>query len=110
MLKKALTTIALAFAATLGMAATDVNKASESDLDGIKGLGPTTTKVILEQRKSAPFKNWEDFISRVNGIGPAKAARLSSEGLTVGSESFKPVAPKPKASPPTATAQKETKK
>ncbi|MBL0420258.1 helix-hairpin-helix domain-containing protein [Ramlibacter sp. AW1] len=70
-------------------AAVDVNKASEAELDAVKGLGPATTKLILDQRKSGTFKNWDDLIARVNGIGPARAARLSSEGLTVGGDPFK---------------------
>ena len=77
------------FMACAAFAAVDVNKASEAELDGVKGLGPGTTKLIIEQRKAGQFKNWEDLISRVNGIGAARAARLSADGLTVGGESYK---------------------
>ena len=46
MLKKALTLL-LSLAATLAMAAVDVNTASEADLDSIKGIGPWTQSYIL---------------------------------------------------------------
>jgi len=81
-----------ALCTTIALAAVDVNKASEADLDSIKGIGPGTSSKILEQRKAGNFKNWGDFIQRVPGIGEKRAAKLSSEGLTVNGEGFKPAA------------------
>lgn len=86
-------------------AAVDVNKASEADLDSIKGIGPGTSSKIIEQRKGAPFKNWGDLMTRVSGIGEKRAAKLSAEGLTVNGESFKPVAAPTAASPSTKPKQ-----
>ena len=78
----------LAFFAAMSMvaafAAVDVNKATEAELDGIKGIGPVTTKLILAERKKAEFKNWDDLITRVKGVGEKSAAKFSAEGLTVG--------------------------
>lgn len=88
MLKKILAAL-LALATTLAMAAVDVNSASEDDLDSIKGIGPSTAAKILDARKTAKFKDWNDFIQRVPGIGDKKAAKLSSEGLTVNGSAFK---------------------
>ena len=82
MLKKLLAVFVL-LSATLAMAAVDVNKASEAELDGVKGIGPATSKLIMEERKKAPFKNWEDFTARVKGVGDARAAKLSEEGLRI---------------------------
>jgi competence protein ComEA len=77
----------LAFLAALSVfaafAAVDVNKASEAELDGIKGIGPATTRLIVAERQKAEFKSWEDFISRVRGIGPKSAAKFSAEGMTI---------------------------
>lgn len=87
MLKKALSAL-LAFAAATAFAAVDVNNASQADLDSIKGIGPGTTTKIMEQRKSAKFKDWGDLIQRVSGIGEKRAAKLSSEGLTVNGAAF----------------------
>lgn len=92
----------LAFLAAMSIfaafAAVDVNKASEAELDGLKGIGPVTTRLIVAERKKGEFKNWEDFISRVKGVGDKSAAKFSAEGLTVGGASYKgPTSTKTKA-------------
>jgi competence protein ComEA len=89
-MRNRLIALLLSLATTAVFAAVDVNKATEADLDSIKGIGPGTSSKILEQRKSAPFKNWGDFMTRVSGIGEKRAAKLSQEGLTVNGEPFKP--------------------
>ena len=89
MFKKFLAVLAM-LATTLAMAAVDVNKATEAELDSVKGIGPGTSKQILDERKKAPFKNWDDFITRVKGVGEARATNLSEAGLTVGGSSYKP--------------------
>lgn len=82
----------LAFFAAMSLvaafAAVDVNKASEAELDGVKGIGPVTSKLILTERKKGDFKNWDDFISRVKGVGDKTAAKFSAEGLTVGGAAY----------------------
>jgi competence protein ComEA len=70
-------------------ASVDVNKGTEADLDSIKGIGPATSKQIMAERKKAEFKNWDDLISRVKGLGDKTAAKLSEGGLTVGGASYK---------------------
>lgn len=64
-------------------AAVDVNQAPADDLMAIKGIGPRTSERILQARAAGPFRDWPDFIRRVAGIGPATAAKLSAQGLTV---------------------------
>ena len=88
-MKKTLFALLLALSTALSFAAVDVNKASEADLDSIKGIGPGTSSKILEARKSAPFKNWQDLITRVPGIGDKRAEKLSQEGLTVNGDVYK---------------------
>ncbi len=82
----------LAFFAAMSLvaafAAVDVNKATDAELDGVKGIGPVKTKLITSERKKGEFKNWEDFISRVKGIGEKSAAKLSAEGLTVNGAAY----------------------
>ena len=63
--------------------AVDVNHASEAELDGIKGIGPPTSRLIIAEREKSEFKSWNDFMARVKGAGPKSAARFSAEGLTV---------------------------
>jgi len=87
MIKKTLAAL-LAFLTAAAFAAVDVNEASVADLDSIKGIGPGTSAKILEQRKTAKFKDWDDLIQRVSGIGDKRAAKLSAEGLTVGGSAY----------------------
>ena len=89
MLKTLLTLIAtLQLATTTAFAAVDVNTATEAELDGIKGIGPGLSGRILEERKSAPFKDWADFIGRVGGVGNKSAVNFSKEGLTVNGKKY----------------------
>ncbi len=106
---KQLTAGMLALIVTTAFAAVDINKASEADLDSIKGIGPTTSKQILSERKKSEFKDWDDLMSRVKGIGEARAAKLSAEGLTVGGTPFnkeKPAAAVKPAAIPKPVAHK----
>jgi competence protein ComEA len=78
----------------------DVNKADQAALDGVKGIGPTMSKAILaERKKGGDFKDWEDFQSRVKGIGEKNSEKFSQAGLTVGGVAkpgTKPATSKPK--------------
>ena len=78
-------------------AAVDVNKSNAADLDGIKGVGPSMSKRILDARKEGEFKDWPDFMERVKGVKEKKAAKLSAEGLTVNGKAFAAPAATPKA-------------
>lgn len=82
-MRKALLSLLLALATLTAWAGVDVNRATEAELDGIKGLGPSSTARILEARSQGNFKSWADLMARVKGIKPATAAKLSQAGLTV---------------------------
>ena len=100
MLKKILAIMVMLYA-SLAFAAVDVNKATAAELDGIKGIGPSISAKIIDERKKGNFKDWDDFITRVKGVGEGNAAKFSAAGLTVGGAAFKPTAtaaPKPAAS------------
>ena len=105
MLKKILTTTALLFSLS-SFAAVDVNKANAAELDGIKGIGPSISSKILDERKKGNFKDWTDFISRVKGLGEANAAKFSAEGLTVNGAPFKAAAAATPTATPAASAAK----
>lgn len=90
--------------AAASFAATEVNKATAAELDAIKGIGPSLSGKILDERKKAPFKDWGDFVDRVPGIGEGNAAKFSAAGLTVNGGAFKPTGAAP------AAAKKEAKK
>lgn len=80
----------LAFAATAAHAASpvDVNKATQAELETIKGIGPGLSTKILDARKAGQFKSWNDLVERVGGVGPGNAKRFSQAGLTVGGTAF----------------------
>jgi competence protein ComEA len=106
MLKKILVILALLYAAA-SFAAVDVNKATAAELDAVKGIGPTTSKRIVDERKKGEFKSWEDFISRVKGVGEGNAAKFSESGLTVKGDAYKKAAESKKDA---KAAKKEDKK
>lgn len=82
------TLASLVAAAAIG--ATEINQATEAELDSVKGLGPASTARILQAREQAPFKDWADFMRRVKGFKAATAARVSEAGLTVNGAAFEP--------------------
>jgi competence protein ComEA len=106
MLKKILAILFMFFTA-VAMAAVDLNKATEAELDSVKGIGPVTSKLIMSERKKGEFKDWQDFINRVKGIGDSRAAKLSAEGLTLNGATYKVAKEKKKE---TKVAAKEVKK
>ena len=92
MFKYFLALVAMLLAAA-ALAATDVNKATQAELEAIKGVGPAIAGKILDERKKGAFKDWPDFIDRVKGVGEGNAGKFSAEGLTVGGAAFKGAAP-----------------
>ena len=110
MIKKLLGLLLALFAAA-AFAAIDVNKATQADLESIKGIGPVIATKIIDERKKAAFKDWEDMVTRVKGVGEGNAAKFSADGLTVNGAAFAnaPAAMKKTAGPtaktvPTAAA------
>jgi competence protein ComEA len=90
----------LALVTAVALAASvDANKASQADLEAVKGIGPAVAGKIIEERKKGTFKNWDDLVERVKGIGEGNAAKFSAAGLTVGGASFKGAAAAPAPAP-----------
>ncbi len=108
MLKKLIAIFAMLYAA-MAFAAVDVNKATAAELDGIKGIGPAISAKIIDERKKGEFKNWDDMVKRVNGIGETNAAKFSAEGLTVGGQGYKGAAAAPAAKKDDKPAAKDAK-
>lgn len=68
---------------SLAYAAVNLNTASVDELDGIKGVGPSKAKAIVDYRtKNGPFKSVDD-LKGVKGFGEKSVAKLRGE-LTVG--------------------------
>jgi competence protein ComEA len=73
---------ALAWAGAAG--AVDLNTATLDQLRGIRGIGPKTAQVILDERaRGGRYLSFADLSDRVRGIGPRRAQSLQSAGLTI---------------------------
>ena len=95
MLKKILAAALGLFVAAAFAAPVDVNKATQAELEAIKGVGPGIATKILDERKKGAFKDWNDLVVRVKGVGEGNAAKLSADGLTVNGSAFQPTAAAP---------------
>jgi competence protein ComEA len=77
--------LALVLATTgIAAAAVEVNSADQSQLETVKGIGPSLSSKILAARKQGTFKDWSDLQTRVSGVGEKNSAGFSRNGLTVG--------------------------
>jgi len=73
---------ALTWAGVAG--AVDLNTATLDQLRGIRGIGPKTAQVILDERsRGGRYLSFADLSDRVRGIGPRRAQALQSAGLTI---------------------------
>jgi competence protein ComEA len=89
-MRKILLALASLLVSAACFAAVDINQASEAELDGIKGIGPSLSGKILKARQQGPFKDWSDLLQRVKGISRKSAVKLSEAGLTVSGTAYAP--------------------
>ncbi|MGF1548692.1 MAG: ComEA family DNA-binding protein [Thiotrichales bacterium] len=60
-------------------AAVDVNTATQSELEAVRGIGPVKAKAIVEYReKYGAFRNLDD-LTGVKGLGKASVEKLKGE-------------------------------
>lgn len=97
---------AFAFAVGAAHAAVDANKANQAELETVKGIGPGLSGKILDARKAGAFKDWNDLVERVGGVGPGNAARFSQAGLTVNDAVYSAAATPRSADKPAPKAAK----
>ncbi|MEX3824236.1 ComEA family DNA-binding protein, partial [Paraburkholderia sp. BR14262] len=68
-----------------------VSPADETALESVKGIGPVHAKAIIDERtKNGPFKDADDLVNRVKGIGPKSVQNLEAAGLTINGSSAPP--------------------
>jgi competence protein ComEA len=73
------------FGVTTSAYAIDVNTASPSQLQAVKGVGPRTAQIIVQERiRAGHFESLEDLSDRVRGIGVKKLQAMQAGGLKVG--------------------------
>lgn len=98
--------VLLAAASMPALANVDINRASQAELETLRGVGPQLSTRILTAREARPFSDWDDLRRRVTGLGPAQSARLSREGLTVAGAAYAAtdsmLTPRKKSQTPTA--------
>ena len=69
-------------------AAVNINTATESELEAVKGLGPAKAKAIITYREAhGNFKSLDE-LDNVKGFGSASVEKLKGE-LSVGPEKAK---------------------
>jgi competence ComEA-like helix-hairpin-helix protein len=85
-------TKALAFSALLAMGGLgialaepiNVNTATQSELESIKGIGPSKAKTIIAERlDGGHFQDANDLQKRVRGIGMKSVEKMVDNGLTI---------------------------
>ncbi|MCA1925428.1 MAG: helix-hairpin-helix domain-containing protein [Thiobacillus sp.] len=71
-------------------AAVDLNTATQSELEAVKGLGPAKAKAIIAYRDAnGKFKSVDD-LDKVKGFGKASIDKLRGELTVGGGEKKKP--------------------
>jgi len=83
MIKKFFLPLFVALSLSLGMAfAADkinINTATQSELETINGVGPSTASAIIEYRQAnGKFKSTDELVN-VKGIGDKKAAKMADQ-------------------------------
>ena len=75
------------FVAVSGLTAAspiNVNTATQSELESIKGIGPSKAKTIIAERlDGGHFQDANDLQKRVRGIGMKSVEKMVDNGLTI---------------------------
>jgi competence protein ComEA len=101
MIKKLLLVVLGWLLIAASVSALEVNSASQAELDALKGIGAVKSKAIIDERtKNGPFKNADDFATRVKGVGDKTVVNLEAQGLTINGSSAPPTGSTAKAPAP----------
>ncbi len=67
----------------------ELNTAKRKDLETVKEIGPRMSEAIVYERKrGGEFKDWNDFVARVKGVGAKSAAQMSADGLVINGQNM----------------------
>lgn len=71
--------LCVAFAATPASAAVNINTATQSELESVKGLGPAKAKAIIMYREANGSFASVDDLDKVKGIGKATIDKMKGD-------------------------------
>ena len=84
LMRSALMVTVLAFSGVVGASPINVNTATQSELESIKGIGPSKAKTIIAERlDGGHFQDANDLQKRVRGIGMKSVEKMVDNGLTI---------------------------
>ena len=84
LLKSLVFSVLLAASALAAATPINVNTATQSELESIKGIGPSKAKTIIAERlDGGHFQDANDLQKRVRGIGMKSVEKMVDNGLTI---------------------------
>jgi competence protein ComEA len=84
LLKSLVFSALVAISALVVASPVNVNTATQSELESIKGIGPSKAKTIIAERlDGGNFQDANDLQKRVRGIGMKSVEKMVDNGLTI---------------------------
>jgi competence protein ComEA len=84
LLKSLVFSVLVAVSALSSASPVNVNTATQSELESIKGIGPSKAKTIIAERlDGGHFQDANDLQKRVRGIGMKSVEKMVDNGLTI---------------------------
>ena len=84
LLKSLVFSVFVAVSGLVAASPVNVNTATQSELESIKGIGPSKAKTIIAERlDGGHFQDANDLQKRVRGIGMKSVEKMVDNGLTI---------------------------
>ena len=84
LLKSLVFSVLVAVSGLAAASPVNVNTATQSELESIKGIGPSKAKTIIAERlDGGHFQDANDLQKRVRGIGMKSVEKMVDNGLTI---------------------------
>lgn len=84
LLKSLLFAVMIAVSGLGAASPVNINTATQSELENIKGIGPSKAKMIIAERlDGGSFQDANDLQKRVRGIGMRSVEKMVDNGLTI---------------------------
>jgi competence protein ComEA len=84
LLKSLVFSVIVAVSGLVAASSINVNTATQTELESIKGIGPSKAKTIIAERlDGGHFQDANDLQKRVRGIGMKSVEKMVDNGLTI---------------------------